>query len=262
MNEARIEQWSEAIYAAQRDRVAIPGPTGTIGELSLHEAYEVQARVVQRRCDAGERQIGWKVGATSFAILEQMKGMIDGPMYGALLSGTTFSDPEHIRAADFFSIGLEAEIGVVLERPLRGPGVTNVDVLAAAAGVVAMAEIVDSRIEPGSGGLADGAADNAAHGAALLGTLMRPARGFDFLHEGAIVRKNGKLFGSGCGVEALGNPLSVVSWLANELAAHDREIEAGHVVSTGSFMKILTAEAGDTIEMSFANLGAIRFAIV
>ena len=71
-----------------------------------------------------------------------------------------------------------------------------------------------------------------------------------------------KLFGSGCGVEALGNPLSVVSWLANELAAHDREIEAGHVVSTGSFMKILPAQAGDTIEMSFANLGAIRFAIV
>ena len=78
----------------------------------------------------------------------------------------------------------------------------------------------------------------------------------------AIVRKNGKLFGSACGVEALGNPLSVVSWLANELAAHDRPLEAGHVVSTGSLLKIMPAEAGDTIEMSWANLGSIRFAIV
>jgi len=81
-------------------------------------------------------------------------------------------------------------------------------------------------------------------------------------HEGAIVRKNGKLFGSACGVEALGNPLSVVSWLANELAKHDRQIDAGHVVSTGSLTSVCPAVAGDVIEMSFANLGAIRFAIV
>lgn len=260
--ESRIEQWSEKIYAAQRDRVQIPGPSGSIGELSLHDAYEVQARVTAKRVAAGERQVGWKVGATSYAILEQFKGQIDGPSYGALMSGTTFSDPEKIEASNFFGLGLEPEIGIVLERPLRGPGVTNVDVLAAAAGVVAAVEILDGRIQEGTSSLADGTADNAFHGASVLGTLMRPARGFDFLHEGAIVRKNGKLFGSACGVEALGNPLSVVSWLANELAKHDRQIDAGHVVSTGSLTGICPGEAGDVIEMSFSNLGAIRFPIV
>jgi 2-oxopent-4-enoate/cis-2-oxohex-4-enoate hydratase len=261
-NEALIEQWSEAIYGANRDRVQIPGPSGSIGELSLHDAYEVQARVTAKRVAAGERQVGWKVGATSFAILEQFKGQIDGPSYGALMSGTTFSDPKEIRSSDFFGIGLEPEIGVVLERPLRGPGVTNIDVLAAAGGVVAAVEILDGRIQPGTSSLADGMGDNAFHGGSVLGTLMRPARGFDFLHEGAFVRKNGKLFGSACGVEALGNPLSVVSWLANELAKHDRQIDAGQVISTGSLTGVCPAEAGDVIEMSFANLGAISFAIV
>ena len=260
-NEATIEAWSEAIYTANRDRVQIPGPSGTIGELSLHEAYEVQARVAEKRCAAGERQSGWKVGATSFAILEQFKGQIEGPSYGTLMSGTTFSDPEDIRASDFFGLGIEPEIGIVLEKSLRGPGITNVDVLAAASGVVAAVEILDGRIQPGTSGRADGMADNAFHGASVLGTLMRPARGFDFLHEGAIVRKNGKLFGSACGVEALGNPLSVVSWLANELAKHDRQIEAGHVVSPGSLTGVCPAQAGDVIEISFANLGSIRFAI-
>jgi 2-keto-4-pentenoate hydratase len=178
------------------------------------------------------------------------------------MSDTTFSDPEHIRASDFFSMGFEAEIGVVVERPLRGPGVTNVDVLGAAAGVIAAVEILDGRIEQGTSSLEDGVADNALHGASVLGTLMRPVQGFDFLHEGAIVRKNGKLFASACGVEALGNPLSVVSWLANELARHGREIEAGQVISTGSLTGILQAEAGDLIEMSFANLGAIRLVII
>ena len=51
--EARIEQWSEAIYAAHRDRVQIPGPSGSIGELSVHDAYEVQARVGAKRVAAG-----------------------------------------------------------------------------------------------------------------------------------------------------------------------------------------------------------------
>jgi 2-keto-4-pentenoate hydratase len=257
-----LEQWAQALYEAQRDHVQIPGPSQTYGALSLHDAYDVQARVVVKRVAAGERQVGWKVGATSFAILEQFKGQIDGPSYGSLMSGTAYSDPEYVSAANFFGIGLEPEIGIVLERPLRGPGVTNVDVLGAAAGVVAAVEILDGRIEQGTSGLEDGMADNAFHGASVLGTLMCPAKGFDFLHEGAIVRKNGKLFASACGVEALGNPLSVVSWLANELAKHDRQIEAGHVISTGSLTGILPAEAGDVIEMSFAHLGAIRFGIV
>ena len=90
--EARIDQWSEAIYAAHRDHVQIPGPSSNIGELSVHDAYEVQARVAAKRVAAGERQVGWKVGATSFAILEQFKDHIDGPSYGMLMSGTTFSE--------------------------------------------------------------------------------------------------------------------------------------------------------------------------
>jgi 2-keto-4-pentenoate hydratase len=261
-NEDRIQGWTDAIYGAHRDRVQIVAPSKSLGELSLAEGYEVQARVIARRCEAGERQVGWKIGATSFAILEQMKGLIDAPMYGAMMSATTESDPEHVRASDFFSLGFEAEIGIVLERPLCGPGVTNVDVIRAAAGVVAAVEIIDTRLQKGTGGLADGAADNASHGGSLLGTLMKPARGFDFLHEGAIVRKNGKLFGSACGVEALGNPLSVVSWLANELATRERQIDAGHVISTGSLLKIMPAEAGDVVEMSFANLGAVHVAVV
>jgi 2-oxopent-4-enoate/cis-2-oxohex-4-enoate hydratase len=260
-SDKRIEQWTDALYGAHRDRVQIPGPSGSYGKLSLHDAYEVQARVAAKRVAAGERQTGWKVGATSFAILEQMKGLIDGPSYGCLMSATTLSDPEYIRASDFFGIGLEPEICIVLDKPLVGPGITNVDVLAAAGGVVAGIEILDGRIQEGTSSLEDGTADNAFHGGSVLGTLMSSARGFDFLHEGAIVRKNGKLIGSACGVEALGNPLSVVSWLANELARHERGIEAGQVISTGSLTKILPGEAGDVIEMSFAHLGCIRFAI-
>ena len=54
--DSTIEAWSDALYGAHRDRVQIPGPSNTLGELSLHEAYEVQARVAAKRIAAGERQ--------------------------------------------------------------------------------------------------------------------------------------------------------------------------------------------------------------
>ena len=98
----RIEQWTTALHEAGRKHEQIPGPSKTYGELSVHDAYEVQARVAARRIADGERQVGWKVGATSFAILEQFKDQIDGPSYGAILSGTTWSDPEFIDSSLFF----------------------------------------------------------------------------------------------------------------------------------------------------------------
>ena len=159
------------------------------------------------------------------------------------------------------AIGLEPEIGIVLDSPLRGPGVTPIDAARAAGSVVALSEILDTRLLPDERGLQDGAADNGSHGGIVMGSVVRPAAGFDFIHEGVVVRVNGRLWGSACGVEALGNPLHVVAWLANELAVQGRELRAGDLVSTGSVTKILTPEIGDVVEMSFANLGVISFAI-
>jgi 2-keto-4-pentenoate hydratase len=258
----RKQQWRRAIYAAQRDAKQIPAPSATFGPLSLDEAYEVQLGVLDERVRAGERQLGWKVGATSFAILEQMKGILDAPMFGFVTSGSLRGERGEVRRSDFFSLGIEPEIGVVLREPLRGPGITPVDAARAVGDVVALVELLDCRLEAEGRTVPDGAADNSNHGGLLQGSLLRPGRGFDFVHEGVVVRVNGRLWGSACGVEALGSPLHVVAWLANELARFDRGMDAGELVSTGSLTRILSAEVGDLIDVSFANLGSIQFALV
>ena len=45
----------------------------------------------------------------------------------------------------------------------------------------------------------------------------RPFSGFDLIHEGVVLRKNANLLASACGVEALGNPLNVVTWLSRNV---------------------------------------------
>jgi hypothetical protein len=48
-----------------------PFPADYFNRLSLDEAYHIQLALIDRRCAAGERQIGWKVGLTSRAIQQQ-----------------------------------------------------------------------------------------------------------------------------------------------------------------------------------------------
>lgn len=75
------------------------------------------------------------------------------------------------------------------------------------------------------------------------------------------MRRNGQLLASACGVEALGDPLNVMVWLANKLGALGKELRAGTVVSTGSLTEYFFVEPGDVFDVSFSNLGQIHFSI-
>ena len=69
------------------------------------------------------------------------------------------------------------------------------------------------------------------------------------------------LLASGCGVEALGNPVEVVAWLANKLSQFNRMVKQGDVVSTGSLTRFIHVRPGDLIDVSFSSLGSIQFIV-
>ncbi|MFO7986967.1 MAG: hypothetical protein R6U38_13995, partial [Desulfatiglandaceae bacterium] len=103
--------------------------------------------------------------------------------------------------------------------------------------------------------------DNALDAGIILAALMRPSLGFDLMHEGLVMHRNGQALASACGVEALGDPLNVVVWLANRLGMLGKTLDAGAVVSTGSLTRFFFVEPGDVIHVSFAHLGRIHFSI-
>ena len=53
------------------------------GHLSLDQAYRIQLGLVARRCSAGERQLGWKVGLTAEPIQQQFG--FHEPVFGCVL---------------------------------------------------------------------------------------------------------------------------------------------------------------------------------
>lgn len=232
-----------------------------LGELSVDEAYAVQAMMVKRRIQNGERVIGWKVGATSQAVLGQLRGVIDEPILGCMTSASIHTNLTGIEVSRFCRLGFEGEIAFIMEKPLRGPGITSADVLMASFGVSSSVELIDFRVRSSSGGITATIADNSGHAGIILGSVVKPVTALDLRLEGVMITKNGILLRSACGCEALGNPINVVVWLANKLAQFDRGIEEGDIITTGSLTQFFFVEPGDVIDVSYTHLGNIQFCV-
>jgi len=255
------KRWCSALWKAYMEVKPVDSPASTIGELSVEQAYDVQAMLIENKICNGERIIGWKVGATSQAVMDQLQGEIGEPIFGCMTSKSCYPYLKGVKASDFCRLAIEGEIAFIMQRPLRGPGITNADVIMATSGVMASVELVDSRIKDWNASIPEIIADNSFHAGVILGPFTRPISALDLRHEGVVLSKNGRLLASACGCEALNNPVNVVTWLANKLSQFDREIQAGEVIMTGSLTKFFFVEPGDVVDVSYSNLGSIQFAI-
>ncbi len=253
------QQWYQQLVAAREKIEPVDSLESALGGLAIEEAYAVQDRMIADRLKDGERIIGWKVGATSHAIMEQLA--IKEPVYGCMTSSSVHTAFTPVKSSAFCRLAVEGEIAFVMNKKLRGPGVTPAAVLTATAGIMGAVELVDCRIKGWKPSIAEAVADNSLHAGLILGATMVSAAGLDLRTEGVILKKNGHLLASACGIEALGNPLNVVTWLANKLAQFDHEIREGEVILTGSLTEYFFVSPGDSVEVSFSHLGAVDFAV-
>ena len=245
---------AERLYAARRDRQPIPPLSEESPELTPADAYAIQGRFVERLLADGGRVVGYKLGLTSRP-MQEMLG-VDEPDYGPVLSSMVFDDGVTLRLEDYIAPRIEAEIALVLDRPLTGPGVTAVQAGQAIAGGVAALELVDSRIADWRITLVDTIADLASSAAIVLGSRVVPLD-FDVRQVGMVIRRNGVVEDTGAGAAALGSPVGAVAWLANTLAPFGVTLEPGHVVMTGSLHRAFPLAAGDRVRADFDRLGSV-----
>jgi len=251
--------WFAQLAKACEEKRPIDSLVSVCGEVPLEEAYDVQAMLIERKVGEGERIVGWKVGATSRHVMEQLG--IREPILGCMTSGSCYSAVREVKASSFCKPAIEGEIAFVMSRPLSGTFVTKADVLSAVRGVMGAVELVDCRIRGWNTTTAEAVADNALHGGFILGPLMKPLDGMDPRYEGVVLRKNGGLLASACGIEALGDPLEVVAWVARKLSEFGKELQPGEIILTGSLTKFFFVEPGDVVHISFTSLGDIQFAV-
>jgi 2-keto-4-pentenoate hydratase len=234
--------------------------TTTYDDMTLEDAYAIQLLQMDEFTGGGRTVKGHKVGLTS-AAMQRLLG-VDEPDFGHLLDDFFYLEHAPIPIGRFLQPRIEPEVAFVLATPLRGPGVTVHEAIAAVDFVLPALEIVDSRIEDWKIGLFDTIADNASSGAVVLGSTPTDLREVDLRLAGGVMTRNGSVAGTGAGGAVLGSPITALVWLANTLGARGVTLEAGHVILPGSVCAMVPVAAGDTVTATFAGLGSVtaRFA--
>ena len=253
-----LDAVADALLAAQREGGRVPAPSAALPDLDVETGYAIQRALVERRIAAGETAIGWKVGMAS-AVGRTAES--PGPIYGRLLSGMLVEDGGALERAALHGPHAEGEIAIVLERPLRGPGVTVADVHAAAAGARPAIEVFATRLDAGAPAIADMVADNSSSAHVALGGTVTPLDGIPLRLCGLVFSRGDAVAGTGAGGE-VGDPAAQVAWLANAAGARGDELSAGDVILTGALGGAHLAAAGDVFTAEVDRLGSVsvRFA--
>jgi len=229
--------------------------TSTYDDLALDDAYAIQMLQIEELVGDGQTVKGHKVGLTS-AAMQRLLGVSE-PDYGHLLDDFFYLEHAPIPVDRFLQPRIEPEVGFVLTRPLRGPGVTVYEAIAAVDFVLPALEIVDSRIADWKIGLFDTIADNASSGALVLGSTPTALHEVDLRLAGAVMTRNGAVVGTGAGGAVLGSPITSLVWLANTVGARGVALEAGQVILPGAVCAMVPVAAGDTFSATFAGLGSV-----
>lgn len=254
----RAEAVARLIEANETKKQALR-PSATWPHITIDDAYAISSEVARRRMASGARLIGHKIGLTSKAM--QRSSKIDEPDYGYLFDDMLVADGAKVAHADYCIPRVELELTFVLGQPLKGPGIGLLDVMRATEYVIPSIEIIDARVdEPRK--IFDTISDNgAAAGIVLGGTPVRPFD-IDLARVGGVLYRNADIEETGVAAGVLGNPAMGVAWLANKLAPFDTVLEPGHMMLSGSFVRPVWAERGDTLRADFGDLGSVSVQFV
>lgn len=244
---------------AERTATQVRQTTSVHPDMTLDDAYRVQAAWLDLRLARGETLVGHKIGLTSRAMQQAMR--IDTPDSGFLTDAMVVPADGELSAAAYTDPKLEVELAFVLGTDLTGADVTVDDVLDATDHVIPAAELLAARsvrVDPDTGRtrtVVDTVADNAADaGIACGGTPVGP-RELDLRWVGGLVERNGVVEETGLAAGVGGHPALGIVWLARRYAEQGLRLEAGQVVLAGSFTRPVDVRPGDEFAFDYGPLG-------
>ena len=229
--------------------------------MTMDDAYAIQAGWVAHKLNHGRRVVGHKIGLTSKAMQAALN--IDIPDSGVLFDDMLFESGSTIPQNRFIQPRVEAEIAFVMKHDLGGANITVEQVIEATDYLVPTLEILDTRIYrqcPETGiarNVLDTISDNAANAGLVLGKQHTDPKDVDMRWIGAIVSADGEVEETGLGAGVLIHPALGIAWLAARLHEYGDSIKAGEIVLSGSFIRPIETKSGTLIEADFGDFGQV-----
>jgi 2-oxo-hept-3-ene-1,7-dioate hydratase len=261
LDDSAVADAVRQLQAAGRDHQPIRQLSLQYPDMTIEDAYRVQRALTAAKLAEGRTVMARKIGLTSRAMQQAVS--ITEPDYGVIFDDMFFADGGIVPFDRFIRPRVEVELAFILDRPLKGPGVTTLDVLDATRWVTPALEILDARVQmsdPETGHLrtiVDTISDNAADAGIVVGGRAVRPDAIDLRRVGAALYINESIEETGLAAGVLGHPANGVAWLANKLAPYDEALPAGQVILAGSFTRPVFISQGDTVHADYGELGAV-----
>jgi 2-oxo-3-hexenedioate decarboxylase len=251
LSQDTIDRLARHLHAARLERREVARLTEEVADLSLADAYRVQAVGVQLRQADGERVVGWKMGLTSKAKREQMN--LREPCYGVLTDRMALDDGGELPLNEGIHAKIEPEIAFRLGHTVRGP-ISFEEACAAIAEVAPAMEILDSRfVGFRYFSLPDVIADNSSSYRYVVGPWQ--PFGIDLAHLQMTMTVDGQLAESAYSDAISGHPVASLVQLSAMLGGD--ELPAGAIVLAGAATVAVMLQPGMRVELEVAQLGRV-----
>ncbi|MFV2104151.1 2-keto-4-pentenoate hydratase [Micromonospora sp. LOL_024] len=249
MIEPDIAGIAGTLGAAADTATAVPQLAAQTG-LDVDAAYAVQAALVQRRLDRGERLVGLKMGLTSKAKMAQVG--VGEVIWGRLTDVMRVADGGTVDVARFIHPRAEPEVAFLLDR-LPEPGEPVGDFTDAVRAVAPAIELIDSRYANFTFSLPDVIADNTSAAAFVVGSWSPVPDGLDNL--GVLLEIDGRVAQVGSTAAILGDPRRALDEGIRLAGRHGVRLREGWVFLAGAATAAVPLRPGAHVRAVVEKLG-------
>lgn len=254
---SQIESFAQTLHEARLQKKEIEPLSKVYGDYTLEDSYKVQKRGIDLRLQDGEKIIGYKMGLTSKAKMEQMG--LHTPIFGVLTDKMLIPRESAFNLSERVHPKTEPEIYFITNQDLSGSlDVKNVPAVCEKIGVAL--EILDSRYQGFKYfSLPDVIADNASASHFVLGdvapntsSLDWPSLKIDLLREDVIEE-------TALGSSILGNPLQSLCELVSLLHSEGLTLPKGSIVLAGAATTAIALKPNQVFAATLEKVGRVSF---
>ncbi|MEV4811624.1 2-keto-4-pentenoate hydratase [Micromonospora avicenniae] len=239
------------------ERLGLAADTATaIGQLAaetgldVDAAYVVQAALLQRRLDRGERLVGLKMGLTSRAKMAQVG--VDEVIWGRLTDVMRVPDGGTVDTGAYIHPRVEPEVAFLLDR-LPEPDEPVGDFTDAVRAVAPAIELIDSRYADFTFSLPDVVADNTSAAAFVVGPWSPVPDGLENL--GVLLEIDGRVAQVGSTAAILGDPRRALDEGIRLAGRHGVRLREGWLFLAGAATAAVPLRPGAHVRAVVEKLG-------
>ncbi|MEW6143455.1 MAG: fumarylacetoacetate hydrolase family protein [Thermodesulfobacteriota bacterium] len=245
------------ILEAERGNRPLPVLTQQYPDLSIEDAYDIQAEYVRLKL-GGDKIAGYKAGLTSKAAQE--KFVVDTPVSGVLFSSGTHESTAVIEGSKFRSLVIETEIGFVAGKRIEEKIIDIARLREYIGAVLPVIELPETGFADMKKIKAQDIVAANVGSAVFITGARRPLADADPDDITVKLVSDGETLNQGKGSDALGGQWEALLWLVNSAIGNGWKIERGDILITGALGKVVPAKPG-RYQAQFGELGDISFDI-